>query len=137
MNTLLISLLICMILFPIGVYFIQKYNMNFYKLHGRSAIEIESWLKTRKWFTEFYDNIQKEILENYRLEDGSIAIDSVATVEIENRLVEVISGSLDKNTISCAFSWASTPEGTEYWGKREYEFLKWYFGQFIDLHLFK
>ena len=137
MNTFLISLLICLILFPIGIYFIQKHNLNYYKLNGRQPIEIECWLKTRKWYFTFIDNIQKDMLENYRLDDGSIAVDDKALKEIEDRVVEVISGSLDKNTISNAFLWKTSLEGTEYWGKREYEFLKWYFGQYIDLHLIK
>lgn len=137
MNNLLWCLLICMILFPIGTYFIQKHNLNYYKINGRTPVEIEAWLKTRKWFYKFRDNIQQSILEEYRLDDGSLQVTDKISEEINIKLYDVLCGSFDKETISSAFSWINTPEGTEYWGKKEYEFLKWYFGQYIDLHLFK
>ena len=75
MTKLLITLLICMILFPIGTYFIQKHNLNYYKLNGRDPLEIQCWLKTRKWYTAFRDNIQQSVLEEYRTEDGSLHVD--------------------------------------------------------------
>ena len=137
MNSFLISLLVCLILFPIGTYFIQKHNLNYYKLNGRQPIEIEYWLKTRKWYFEFRNNIQNEILEQYKDDNGAFHLDDKVSKEIDDALNEICSGQLDKNTISNAFSWMNTHEGTTYWGKREYEFLKWYFGQYIDLHLMK
>ena len=137
MSTFLTSLFICMIIFPIGVFFIQKRNLNYYKLHGRSPLEIESWLKTRSWYFKFRNNIQNEILEQYKDDNGAFHLDDKVSKEIDDALNEICSGQLDKNTISNAFSWMNTHEGTTYWGKREYEFLKWYFGQYIDLHFFK
>lgn len=136
MNILWI-LFICMILFPVGTYFIQKRNLNYYKVHGREGLEIETWLKTRKWYPEFYTNIQQYLLESFRQNDGSIAVDSEASKYIEEETERIISGHYNKQTISAAFSWRTSNEGTRYWGKREYEFLRWYFGQYIDLHLFK
>ena len=126
-----------MILFPIGIYFIQKSNLNYYKLHGREPLEIECWLKTRKWYWKYYINIQNEVLEQYRGEDGSLQITKEIEDEIDSRHFEAIYGKLDKKTISDAFCWMNTPEGTAYWGKKEYEFLMWYFGKMFDLHLFK
>lgn len=137
MNEFLLSLLICLILFPIGVYLIQKNNLNYFKLYGRTPVEIEMWLKTRSWYFKFRDNIQNEVLNQYRTENNELFLDEKISNEIDDRLDEVCFGKLDKETISAAFSWSSTPEGTEYWGKREYQFLKWYFGQYIDLHLMK
>ena len=137
MTNLLWVLLICMILFPIGMYFIQKHNLNYYKINGRYPEEIEEWLKTRKWYTDFRDNIQQDILNKYRLDDGSLQLTAEISAEINCKVIEVISGLIDKETISSAFSWMDSPEGSVYWGEKEYEFLKWYFGQYIDFHLFK
>ena len=137
MNSLLWCLFICMILFPIGIYFIQKHNLNYYKLNGRTPIEIECWLKTRKWYWKFVLNIQNEILEQYRLEDDSLQVTKEIQDEIDDKCTEIMSGKLGTNTISEAFCWMNTSEGTKYWGKKEYKFLMWYYGQFIDLHLFK
>ena len=137
MNIFLTSLLLCLILFPIGVYFIQKSNLNYYKLNGRQPIEIECWLKTRKWYFTFIENIKNEVLESHRNENGEVSLTTELMKEIDDRIDYVISGQDDKMTISNAFLWMTSLEGTEYWGKREYEFLKWYFGQYIDLHLMK
>lgn len=137
MNSFLISLLICLILFPIGTYFIQKHNLNYYKLNGRSPIEIESWLKTRSWYNNFITGIKNEILEGYRDENGQVHLTKEIMDEIDLTIDHIVSGNEDKETISNAFLWSTSLEGIEYWGKREYEFLKWYFGQYIDLHLMK
>ena len=137
MNNLLWCLFICMILFPVGIYFIQKHNLNYYKINGRTPVEIKAWLKTRKWYWKFVLNIQNEILEQYRLKDGSLQVTKEIQDEIDDKCTEIMSGKLGTNTISEAFCWMNTPEGTKYWGKKEYEFLMWYYGQFIDLHLFK
>ena len=101
--------------------------MNYFKIHGREKYEIESWLKTKNWYYAFRDNVQNEILFKYKDENGNLYIDDTISKEIDNALDEVISGSLDKKTISSAFSWADTKEGTTYWAKKEYQFLKWYF----------
>lgn len=137
MNTFLISLLICLILFPIGTYFIQKHNLNYYKLNGRQPIEIECWLKTRKWYNNFVTDIKNGILEGYRDENGKVQLTKEIMDEINLTTDRIVSGNEDKETISNAFLWSTSIGGTEYWGKREYEFLRWYFGQYIDLHLIK
>lgn len=134
---ILTSLFVCLLLFPIGAYFIQRYYLNYYKLNGRQTIEIECWLKTRKWYSKFTDNIKNEILESHRDENGVINLTSDIMNEVESAVNDFVSGKHDKETISNAFTWCNSLEGTEYWGKREYEFLKWYFGQKIDFHLFK
>lgn len=137
MNIFLSGLLICLILFPIGIYFIQKSNLNYYKLNGRQPIEIECWLKTRNWYDKFTTNIKNEILESYRDENGVVDLTKEIMDEIDKAIEHFVSGEEDKATISNGFLWSTSLEGTEYWGKREYEFLKWYFGQYIDLHLMK
>ena len=137
MNGLLFSLLVCLILFPIGTYFIQKHNLNYYKINGRQSIEIEHWLKTRKWYNSFKFNIQQEILNCHKNDNDEIIVNDTIRKEIDYTVNALISGINDKSTISSAFCWEDTLEGTEYWGKREKEFLMWYFGQYIDLHLFK
>jgi len=136
-KAVLLVIFICMILLPICIYIIQKNNMMYYKLNGRDNSEIEAWLKTRKWYNYFKYNIQQEVLNEYKDDDGSIHVDDKVEKEIDDRVNEIISGKTDTLTISNAFSWKDTPEGTVYWGKREHEFLAWYFGQYIDLHLFK
>ena len=123
MNGFLISILICLILFPIGIYFIQKYSLNYYKLNGRLPIEIECWLN--------------EILESYRDENSVVKLTNDIMDEIDKKIEDITSGFNDKETISSAFCWNTSLEGTEYWAKKEYEFLKWYYGQYIDFHLFK
>lgn len=137
MNGLLFSLLICLILFPIGTYFIQKHNLNYYKVYGRQPFEIAPWLKTRKWYNEFITNIKNEIIESHRDYNGIVNLDDRVMQEIQDKIDHIVSGQDDKETISAAFCWLTSIEGTEYWGKKEYEFLKWYYGQYIDLHLFK
>lgn len=137
MNNLLWCLLICMILLPIVIYFIQKNNMDYYKLNGRDNSEVEAWLKTRKWYNIFKYNIQQEVLNEHKNDDGSIVVDKNVEKEIDDRVNEIVTGQMDTLTIANAFSWRETNEGTVYWGKREHEFLAWYFGQYIDLHLFK
>lgn len=137
MDGFLISILICLILFPIGIYFIQKYSLNYYKLNGRLPIEIECWLKTRHWYSKFTDNIKNEILESYRDENSVVKLTNDIMDEIDKKIKDITSGFNDKETISSAFCWNTSLEGTEYWAKKEYEFLKWYYGQYIDFHLFK
>lgn len=137
MNNLLIFLLIILIIFPIILYFIQKYNLSYFKLYGREPIEIEIWLKTRTWYNDFVSDIKNEIIESYRDEDGTMNLSQQIMNEIEQKTNEIISGGYDKNTISSAFCWNTSLKGTEYWGKREYEFLMWYYGQYVDFHLVK
>lgn len=137
MNGILAGLLISLILFPIGTYFIQKYSLNYYKLNGRQPLEIEMWLKTRSWYNKFIADIKNEIIESYRDIDGVVNLTSEIMDEIEQKTEEIVSGRNDKETISTAFYWGTSLEGTEYWGKKEHQFLQWYFGQYIDLHLFK
>ena len=126
-----------MIIFPIGLYIIQKHNLNYYKINGRSPVEIECWLKKRKWYNIFKYNIQQEVINSYKDENGCITIDENIKKEIDNKVYDIICGSSGTETISDAFCWRDTLEGTIYWGKREHEFLAWYFGQYVDLHLFR
>jgi hypothetical protein len=107
---------------PIVIYIIQQNNLKYYKLVGREPVEIECWLKTRKWYPEFYSNIQKAMLSN---------------PDMEYDIEEIVTGRLNTLTISSAFPWVDTDEGSVYWGEREKEFLKWYFGQYIDFHIIK
>lgn len=135
MSTFLIILFICIILFPIGLYFIQKSNLHYYKLNGRYNIEIECWLKKQSWFNSFKSNIEKYLIDCYKDENGNLTGEDYKLIDKESE--ELITGLHDKTTISDAFAWMDTPEGSNYWGNIEYKFLKWYFGQYVDFHLFK
>ena len=130
--------LILILAIPIVLYFIQKNNMEYYSKYGRSDKEIEEWLKSRKWYDSFVKNIRQEVIDEYKDDDENITIDEPElNTEINNRINENTSGENDTLTISNAFYWKSTPEGTEYWGSREREFLAWYFGQYIYINIFK
>ena len=91
--------------------------MYHYSEYPRSSEEIKYWLERRNWYDRFKINVQSYLPEN-RTEDA-------------------LSGLFDLDTISGAFIWAKTSEGIEYWAQREYEFLRWYYGQWIDFHLTK
>jgi len=139
-NTFLWFLLIFLILLPVVLYDIQKSNLKYFKENGRDPNEIAYWLKNKNWFPIFKNRILDEILyDKYGLvnDEDEIDSDKINIEEIKNEIDERISGIFDTNTISNAFCWKNTPEGTKYWGKKEYEFLMWYFGQYVDFHLFK
>lgn len=122
MQTFLTALLVFLVLAPMFVYIYQKQAMDYYKNYGRKPEEIRNWLVGRKWYSVFKTNLLKE------LEDGALSAEDVD---------DIIAGKRDKMTIGAAFAWNATPEGTKYWGKREYQFLKWYYGQWVDFHMFK
>ena len=126
-----------MIAFPITLYWIQKRNLTYYKLHGRTPLEIECWLKKQPWYISFKYNIQQSVLDKYRFEDDFLHITDKIKDEVDQKLDNVLSGDLDKQTISSAFPWMTTDEGTKYWAAVEYKFLKWYFGQYVDFYLTK
>lgn len=134
MVTIIWIIFILMLIVPVILYIIQDYNMSYYKLNGRRGIEIECWLKTRKWYNSFIYNIQREILDGYKINGEGVSIDDIEAV-IDKKIKEFVTGENDTSTISNAFYWPDTPEGTKYWAKREHEFLAWYFGQYVDFHL--
>ena len=136
-NTFLIILLVCLLLLPIGLYFLQKKNLNYYKINGRTPLEIECWLKTRPWFGLFVDNIKNEIIESHRDDKGEVLLNKELMNEIKIKTDYIIEGNDDKYTISNAFCWMTSLEGTRFWGNIEYKFLMWYFGQYVDFHLVK
>ena len=136
-NSFLIGLLIALIALPIMLYVKQKQNLTYYKLNGRDRMEIECWLKTRKWYHAFITNIKNEIIESHRDDNGEVLLNKEVMQEIDDKVDLVTHGHLDKTTISEAFCWMNSLEGSAYWGEREYEFLRWYFGQYVDFHLFK
>ena len=129
------TILFVLLMIPIIIHIIQKKNMEYYEVNGRDAEEIEVWLNSRKWRNEFIYNIRREVLNEHEIGDES-EYDDVSK-EIQDRVKETMSGKNDTLTIASAFRWVDAPEGVEYWCKREHEFLAWYFGQYIDLHLFK
>ena len=114
-----------MILFPPVIYWIQKRNLTYFKLHGRTPLEIECWLKSQSWFPLWWNNIILYLKEEY--DDLDMAYEHAMDI--------LTKGEYDKQTISSAFPWSTTKEGTEYWAKMELKFLRWYFGQYIDFHL--
>jgi hypothetical protein len=133
----LIALLVFLILLPIAVYCIQVGNMNYYKTHGREPIEIKYWLKSQPWRNAFITNIKNEIIESHRDDNGNVLLDKELMKEIEDKTDEILNGCLDTKTISDAFTWMNSLEGSAYWGDKEYKFLRWYFVQYVDFHLLK
>ena len=135
MNWLIVEIMFCMIVFPIGTYVIQKRNLYYYQENPRTPQEIHDWLVKRRWYGVFYEHMMDYLIDNYRVgEDIAISDEDAHALHIE--IENVINGKLGTDTISCAFDWKDTPEGTKFWGKRELQFLRWYYGQYIDLHLF-
>lgn len=104
-----------MIIFPIIIYIIQKNNFEYYSVYGRTQDEISKWLRNQKWYSTFREYAEKEN------DPGEYSA--------------IIHGARGVDTISEAFSWIDTKEGSAYWGDIEYKFLKWYFGQYINLNL--
>ena len=127
-------LLVLIIPLLVVLFFIQRYNIEYYKAYGRTAEEISQWLKTRKWYHAFVNNVRDELIAAYC--DNGICDKETQRI-IEGKVKYILDGNLDKGTISQAFAWMDTKEGTKYWGRREYWFLKWYFGQYIDFHFFR
>lgn len=102
---------------PVLLYCIQKTRMEYYSEFRRKPEEIKEWLEKRRWYERFKTNVQSYL----------------SPEEAE----DLLSGQFDLDTISSAFMWEWTPEGIEFWGKCEYQFLRWYYGQWIDFHLMK
>lgn len=134
MNTFLTIVFILMIIVPVILFCVQKRNLNYYKLHGRSRVEIESWLKTRPWYTTYRAETFSSILNNFKSINNRAPEDHEIDIMM-NQLESIASGVCDKSTISGAFPWTTTKEGQRVWAKRQYSFLKWYFGQYVDFHL--
>lgn len=132
MNALLIFIFVLLIVIPLQIYFTQKYNMVYYTTHRRDPQEIEHWLRSQKWFGLFEQRMFDSLVQSYDnpLQEGDID-------DINREIANIIKGAADKYTISSAFRWGDTKEGVEYWAEREKQFLKWYYGQWIDFHLFK
>ena len=55
-----------MIIVPAVLFCVQKRNLNYYKLHGRSHVEIEGWLKTRSWYTTYRSETFSSILNDFK-----------------------------------------------------------------------
>lgn len=79
-------------------------------LRHRSKSDIKKWLKERDWYNRYVDNLKVEYQD------------------ISQRQ-KFLFGDKGTNTISAAFLYRDTPEGTEYWTKVEEQFLKWYYYQ--------
>ena len=79
-------------------------------LHHRSKTEIKKWLKTRDWYEKYVENLKIEYND------------------INNRQ-QFLWGEQGTKTISGAFCFSDTPEGTKFWFQKEEEFLMWYFYQ--------
>ena len=134
MNTFLTIVFILMIIVPVILFCVQKKNLNYYKLHGRSRVEIESWLKTRPWYTTYRAEVFSDILNDFKSINDRAPEDHEIDIMME-KLDSIVRGAYDKNTISGAFPWTATEEGQKVWARRQYSFLKWYFGQYVDFHL--
>ena len=76
----------------------------------RSSTAIKLWLQTRYWYKNYVRNLKTEY------EDGE-------------EVLNFINGLMGEMTLSSAFCYRNTPEGIEYWGKKEKKFLQWYYCQ--------
>ena len=83
-------------------------------LHHRSKTEINQWLKKRDWYKKYIDNL--------KIEHQDI-----------NERKKFILGEHGAMTISGAFCYNDTQEGSAYWLEKEYMFLKWYFYQDLEI----
>lgn len=72
----------------------------------KTAKQIESWLKSQKWFPQFEKNIR--------------------SVLNEKGVQYVLSGEAGKITMDDVFWWYKSEEGVIYWQKRHDEFMEWY-----------
>lgn len=73
----------------------------------RSTKEIEKWLKRRWWYKKFKKNVETE---------GVGCCDSV----------KILEGYYGYDTVMAAFCWELTPEGFDYWRRRDTQLLLWY-----------
>lgn len=73
----------------------------------RSTKEIEKWLKRRWWYKKFKKNVE--------------------TVDVGgHNSVKILGGHYGNDTVIGAFCWELTPEGFNYWYRRNTQFLLWY-----------
>ena len=79
-------------------------------LHHRSKSDIKKWLMARDWYERYVENLKGEYQDI-------------------NQRQKFLLGDKGASTISSAFLYMDTPEGTEYWAKVEEQFLKWYYLQ--------
>ena len=79
-------------------------------MRHRSERAIKIWLLTRLWYMNYKYNLHQEY-DDYDKE------------------MQFLNGLYGEQTISSAFCYRNTPEGIEYWGKREERFLRWYYYQ--------
>ena len=79
-------------------------------LHHRSKNDIKKWLKEKKWYQKYADNLKIEYPDI-------------------NERRKFLSGDKNTSTISAAFCYRDTPEGVDFWSQIEEMFLKWYFYQ--------
>lgn len=73
----------------------------------KSTKEIEKWLKRRWWYKKFKKNVETEGVGGYKS-------------------VKILEGYYGEDTVMVAFSWELTPEGYNYWRRRNTQFLLWY-----------
>ena len=79
-------------------------------LRHRSKTDIQKWLKTRDWYEKYVENLKGEYQD------------------ISQRQ-KFLFGDKGASTISAAFLYMDTPEGSDYWVNIEEQFLKWYYFQ--------
>ena len=79
-------------------------------LRHRSKADIKKWLMARDWYERYVENLKGEYQDI-------------------NQRQKFLLGDKGASTISSAFLYMDTPEGTEYWAKVEEQFLKWYYLQ--------
>ena len=79
-------------------------------METRTPKEISRWLKRRSWYHKYVYNLINEHLNR-------------------EEIVKYVSGEMKDMTISGAFKYSDTEEGITYWGKKEEQFLRWYYHQ--------
>lgn len=134
-NTVLIITLICLIIAPVIVYIIQRYNLEYYKKHGRTEDEIHEHLKRWRWYHRYATRVREYYTSLYENADDMTVEER--KIAIFNEVADFVLGKNDVHTISSAFEWGKTEEGSTFWGKEDKKFLLWYFGQYVDFHIVK
>lgn len=83
-------------------------NLNCFNM--KTEQEIKEWLESRPWFKKFKRNLEKQ---------------AKLTPELQKTVYDILEGQYGYSTISAAFNWETTPEGTYFWAKRNTEFIRW------------
>lgn len=71
----------------------------------KKPFQVKDYLRKQEWYSRYKANVEGSTIE---------------------KLKGLLSGRAGVDTISRAFNWAETPEGTDFWVKANDEFMDWY-----------